>query len=63
MNPVPLDTYIRCVLGIKAHARKLIATEEAFCRGEGQSISDDIDVLIRNLKDNGHIEDFDLPDL
>lgn len=55
MNLVPLDKYIRCVLGIKQQATKLQKMDEPSHRSIGHSISKDVNVLINNLKENGHI--------
>ena len=56
MKLVPEDDYIRAVLGIKSNARKLV-NRGGVHRELGLAISDDVDVLISNLKENGYIED------
>ena len=56
MKLVPQDTYIRCVLGIKAQTKKLV---EGGChphRAIAVAIMQDVDVLVDNLKENGLID-------
>ena len=58
---VPLDEYLRIVLGVKLQARRLEASEDLAIRTIGNAISRDMSVLIRDLRENDHTEGVDLP--
>ena len=54
-GPLPVEEYMRCVLRLKAVARKMNRHPTMYVRALGQSISEDVDVLYHNLRDNGYV--------